>query len=68
MLSAKTREMLSICTIDQDCAVEGKEVEILWGRPGTRQMRIGAKVMLFPYIREGRNENFDVETIPHPMF
>lgn len=68
MLSAKTREMLSVCTIDQDYAVEGKTVEVLWGNPGTRQMRIKAKVLLFPYIREGRNENFDVETIPHPVF
>lgn len=66
MLSAKTREMISVCTIDQDYAVEGKTVEVLWGNPGTRQMRIKAKVMLFPYIKEGRNENFDVETIPHP--
>lgn len=27
-------------------------------------MRIKAKVTLLPYIKEGRNENFDVETIP----
>ena len=64
MLSAKTREMISLCTIDQDYAVEGKIVEVLWGNPGTRQMRIKAKVTLLPYIKEGRNENFDVETIP----
>ena len=68
MLSAKTREMLSICTIDKDYAEEGKTVEILWGNPGTRQMRIGARVLPFPYIKEGRNEDFDVETIPHPVF
>ena len=68
MLSSKMREMLSVCTIDQDYAIEGKVVEVLWGNPGTRQMRIKAKVLLFPYIREGRNENFDVETIPHPSF
>jgi glycine cleavage system aminomethyltransferase T len=68
MLSSKTREMISLCTIDQDYAVEGKIVEVLWGNRGTRQMRIKAKVMLFPYIKEGRNENFDVETIPHPKF
>jgi glycine cleavage system aminomethyltransferase T len=65
MLSPKTREMISIATIDEDYAVEGKEVEILWGSPGTRQMRIRAKVVLYPYIKEGRNDNFDVETIPH---
>jgi len=68
MLSAKTREMLSVCTIDQDYAVEGKEVEVLWGNPGTRQMRVKAKVMLFPYIKKDRNEHFDVEEIPHPVF
>jgi glycine cleavage system aminomethyltransferase T len=68
MLSSKNREMLSLCTIDQDYAVEGKIVEVLWGNRGTRQMRIKAKVMLFPYIKEGRNDNFDVESIPHPKF
>ncbi|EHL08444.1 hypothetical protein HMPREF0322_00756 [Desulfitobacterium hafniense DP7] len=68
MLSAKTREMLSLCTIGQDYAVEGKVVEVLWGNPGTRQMRIKAKVMLLPYIKEDRNENFDVERIPRPVF
>jgi len=67
MLSSKTREMLSICTIDQDYAVEGKTVEVLWGNPGTWQMKIKAKVLLFPYIKEGRNEDFDVEKIPRPI-
>ena len=65
MLSAKTREMISLCTIDEDYAVQGREVEILWGTPGTRQTRIRATVDLFPYIKEGRNSDFDVETIPH---
>lgn len=68
MLSPKTREMISLCTIDQDYATEGKVVEVLWGNPGTRQMRIKAKVSLFPYIKEDRNDSFDVETIPHPNF
>jgi len=67
MLSSKTREMLSICTIDQDYAEEDKIVEVLWGNPGTRQMRIKARVLLFPYIREDRNEHFNVEKIPHPI-
>ena len=68
MLSAKTREMIFICTIDEDYAIEGKEVEVLWGNPGTYQMRIRAKVTLMPYIKKDRNDNFDVETIPHPVF
>jgi len=68
MLSAKTREMISICTIDEDYAVEGKAVEVLWGNPGTCQMRIRAKVTLFPYIKEDRNDNIDIEKIPRPVF
>ena len=68
MLSAKTREMISIATIDEDYAVEGREVEVLWGNPGTHQMRVRANVTLFPYIKEGRNDNFDVEQIPRPVF
>jgi glycine cleavage system aminomethyltransferase T len=66
MLSPKTREMISLCTLDEDYATEGKVVEVLWGTPGTRQMRIKAKVSLFPYIKEGRNDSFDIESIPHP--
>ena len=68
MLSAKTREMISICTIDEDYAVEGKAVEVLWGNPGTCQMRIRAEVTLFPYIKEDRNDNIDIEKIPRPVF
>ena len=68
MLSAKTREMISIATLREDYAEEGREVEVLWGRPGTHQMRVRAKVTLFPYIKEGRNDSFDTETIPHPSF
>ena len=68
MLSPKTREMISICTIDTDYAVEGKEVEVLWGNPGTNQVRIKAVVSLFPYIKEGRNADYDIESIPHPKF
>ena len=68
MLSAKTREMISLATIDEDYAVEGREVEVLWGRPGTHQMRVRATVANFPYIKEGRNDSFDVEQIPRPQF
>ena len=68
MLSPKTRDMISIASISTEYAVEGKEVEVLWGNPGTNQVRVRATVTLFPYIKEGRNENFDTETIPHPVF
>lgn len=68
MLSAKTRQMISLGTIDTRFAHQGDEVEVLWGNPGTRQVRIRATVDVFPYIKEGRNEDFDTETIPHPVF
>lgn len=68
MFSSKTRQMISIGTIEHDIVEEGKEVEILWGNKGTDQVRIKARISLFPYIKEGRNEDFDVETIPHPVF
>jgi glycine cleavage system aminomethyltransferase T len=64
MLSPKTREMISLCTLDQDFAREGTIVGVLWGNPGSRQMRIKACVSLFPYIKKGRNELVDVEVIP----
>ncbi len=67
MLSAKTREMLSLCTSIKIMLWKVKRLRF-WGNPGIRQMRIKAKVMLLPYIKEGRNENFDVEMIPHPVF
>lgn len=68
MFSPKKYEMHSLCCIDQDYAVEGKEVEILWGRPGTYQMRIRAMVTLEKYVTVMRNDSFDVENIPHPQF
>ena len=46
----------------------GKEVEVLWGNPGTDQMRIRVTVSLFPYIKEDRNNNIDIEKIPRPVF
>lgn len=68
MVSAKTRQMISIGTIDHELVKEGIEVEILWGNKGTDQVRIKARVEPFPYIKEGRNEDFDTEAIPHPVF
>ena len=68
MLSPKTREMISLATVDEDYAVQGRGVEVLWGSVGKRQVRIKATVDLFPYIKEGRNQDFDTESVPHPIF
>jgi glycine cleavage system aminomethyltransferase T len=59
------REMLSLCSIDTPYATSGTVVYVLWGNPGKRQKKVRAVVSRFPYLNEGRNEKFDVETIPH---
>ena len=51
---------------DPKYAKEGTKLEILWGTPGTRQMKVRATVKKLPYNSEFiRNENKDVEEIPH---
>lgn len=50
--------------IDKEFAVDGKELEIVWGKPGGKQMKIRATVAQFPYYNKDRNETFDVEQIP----
>jgi glycine cleavage system aminomethyltransferase T len=60
-----SNEMLSLATIDTRYAVEGTEVVVLWGNPGTRQKEIRATVARFPYLIDPvRNEKFDLSTIP----
>ena len=59
------REMLSLCSIDVEHSAIGTLVVVLWGNPGTRQKEIRAKVSLFPYLRENRNQVVDVSKIPH---
>lgn len=58
--------MISIGFIDPKYALEGTELSILWGTPGTRQMKIRAVVRKMPYNNDYiRNEDKDVEEIPH---
>ena len=58
--------MISLGFIAPEYAAEGTELAVLWGTPGTRQMKIRAKVVRFPYNSDYiRNENKDVEEIPH---
>lgn len=63
------QRMISLAKIDPQYAVEGHELEVLWGSPEYPQKRIRATVAPFPYYNgEYRNETFDVEKIPHPQF
>jgi glycine cleavage system aminomethyltransferase T len=59
------RAMLSFGALSAKGREPGKEVYILWGEPGTRQMKVRASVERFPYNNHLINDNFDVETIPH---
>lgn len=55
------QNFISLAYLDREYQEEGTEVEILWGKPGTEQRRIRAKVARFPYFKEEyRNETYDV--------
>jgi glycine cleavage system aminomethyltransferase T len=62
------RAMLSFGALSAKGRELGKEVYILWGEPGTKQMKVRATVERFPYNDHLVNDGFDVETIPHPVF
>jgi len=58
--------MISLAFIAPEYAKEGTEVTVLWGTPGTPQMKIRAHVTSYPYNKDlQRNEIRDVEDILH---
>lgn len=59
------KKSISMAFLDPDYVKEGQEVMVLWGRTGTRQIPIRAKVARFPYLSLADNRDFDMETIPH---
>lgn len=65
MWSPKFHEMMSMGFIEEKYAAEGTVVKVLWGTPGTRQMRIKAEVIRKNYITKLRNDAEDtVDFIP----
>lgn len=57
--------MISLGFIDPKYAKEGTELTILWGTPGTRQMKVRATVAPYPFNKDWvRNEDKDVSDIP----
>jgi glycine cleavage system aminomethyltransferase T len=58
--------MISLAYIEPEHAVEGKELTLLWGTPGTPQKEIRVKVARYPYLdlKFVRNEKRDVSDIP----
>lgn len=57
--------MISLAFIDPNYAVEGTELKLIWGTPGTPQKEIRVKVARYPYNDLIRNEDRDVLSIPH---
>lgn len=61
--------MISLAFIDKEFATEGNELTVIWGTNPETALNVRAKVVSFPYYNEEfRNETFDVEKIPHPVF
>jgi len=65
--SAYYQKMISLGFIKKELAVPGKELYVLWGRPGTPQYKIRATVAPTPYVEKDftNNKFIDVEDIPH---
>jgi vanillate/3-O-methylgallate O-demethylase len=55
------REMLSLCVIGIAHAAPGTDVSVIWGRPGSRQKQIRAKVAPAPYKTDRRR--LDISTL-----
>lgn len=59
------KSTISLGMIDPAYNEIGKEVTILWGTEGTRQIPIRAKVTRYPYLDLADNKSYDLESIPH---
>ena len=58
--------MISLGYVEPEYAIEGKELTLIWGTPGTPQREIRVKVARYPYLDPKfiRNEDRDVSDIP----
>lgn len=65
MYSPWYHNMLSIASMDVEYCVEGKEVFVVWGDEGDRQINIRATIARWPYLNQNRNEDVDVSLIKH---
>ncbi|MDR0585126.1 MAG: hypothetical protein LBG57_12405 [Treponema sp.] len=66
IVSAYYHTMISLAYLIPEHAVEGKELTLIWGTPGTPQKEIRVKVARYPYLdpKFVRNEKRDVSDIP----
>ena len=63
MFSHYHRKMISLAVIDVKAADIGNEVDVIWGKPGTNQKRIRARVARMPYIDRPFNNDIDTKLI-----
>ena len=59
------QKMISLALLDPEYTKIGTELSVVWGDKNDRKKNIRATVARYPYLDLVRNENFDVETIPH---
>lgn len=59
-----SRHMLSLAFIDPAYAINGTELSVIWGTPGTPQRAIRVKVAPMPYHDMTPNSERDVSDIP----
>jgi glycine cleavage system aminomethyltransferase T len=66
IVSAYYHTMISLAYLSPEYAVEGIELTLIWGTPGTPQKEIRVKVARYPYLDPSfiRNEKRDVSDIP----
>ena len=68
IISYNYNAMISLAFIKKELAVEGTELTLVWGTPGTPQFDIRMKVARFPYNQDMvRNEDRDVSDIPRRL-
>ena len=58
------QRMISLGFIDKEYAVEGKELTLIWGTPGTPQKEVRVTVAPSPYLDFENNKFIDVNDIP----
>lgn len=59
------RKLFSLAVIDENCNIFGKELTLVWGGPNDRKKHVRVTVDRYPLLIAERNENIDVESIPH---
>lgn len=59
------RKLFSFAVVNEDAAVQGNEFTLVWGNLDDRKKNVRVRVDRYPLLDMERNENVDVETIPH---